>query len=301
MEEMTSRLAPAVAASGAAEMAGLLTGLDGRFVAPGPSGAPSRGRPDVLPTGRNFYSVDTRAVPTPAAWTLGWKSASLLLERHVQDHGEWPRAVALSCWGTANMRTGGDDIAQALALMGVQPQWEPRSGRVTGFEVMPSGVLGRPRVDVTLRVSGFFRDAFPNLIDLVDSAARAVAALDEPADINPLAARVAEEVVRLTGDGIDEARARQLAGHRVFGSKPGAYGAGLQALIDEGIWETEGDLADAYLAWSGYAYGRWRRGRGGTQTCSAIALSKSRRFCTTRITASTICSTATTITSSKAA
>jgi cobaltochelatase CobN len=182
----------------------------------------------VLPTGRNFYSVDTRSVPTPAAWTLGWKSAGLLLERHVQDHGKWPRAVALSCWGTANMRTGGDDIAQALALMGVQPQWEPRSGRVTGFEVMPSGVLGRPRVDVTLRISGLFRDAFPNLIDLVDSAARAVAALDEPADVNPLAARVAEETARLREEGIDETRARQLAGHRLFGSKPGAYGAGLQ-------------------------------------------------------------------------
>ncbi len=255
LDEIETRLAPAVAGSGAAEMAGLLTGLDGRFVAPGPSGAPSRGRPDVLPTGRNFYSVDTRAVPTPAAWTLGWKSATLLLERHVQDHGEWPRAVALSCWGTANMRTGGDDIAQALALMGVQPQWEPRSGRVTGFEIMPAGVLGRPRVDVTLRVSGFFRDAFPNLIDLVDSAARAVAALDEPADVNPLAVRTAEEAARLTRDGVDPDRARQMAGHRVFGSKPGAYGAGLQALIDEGIWENEGDLADAYLAWSGYAYG----------------------------------------------
>jgi cobaltochelatase CobN len=262
LDEIAARLGPAVAASGEAELDGLLAGLDGRFVAPGPSGAPSRGRPDVLPTGRNFYSVDTRSVPTPAAWSLGWKSAGLLLERHVQDHGEWPRAVALSCWGTSNMRTGGDDIAQALALMGVQPQWEPRSGRVTGFEVMPHGVLGRPRVDVTLRVSGFFRDAFPNLIDLVDSAARAVAALDEPEDVNPLAARVAEETARLARDGVDEAHARQLAGHRVFGSKPGAYGAGLQALIDEGLWQDERDLADAYLAWGGYAYGAGSEGEG---------------------------------------
>ena len=147
----------------------------------------------MLPTGRNFYSVDTRAVPTPAAWQLGWKSAALLVERYAQEHGDYPARLALSAWGTANMRTGGDDIAQALALMGVRPVWEAASGRVTGFEILPAGVLDRPRVDVTLRISGFFRDAFPDLIDLVDSAARAVAALDEPPEANPLAARVAAD------------------------------------------------------------------------------------------------------------
>jgi cobaltochelatase CobN len=241
-EWIVSHLAPAFDASGAAETAALLAGLDGRRVAPGPSGAPSRGRADVLPTGRNFFSVDLRAVPTPSAWMLGWKSATLLLERHVQTHGDWPRAVALSAWGTANMRTGGDDVAQGLALMGVRPTWEPSSLRVTGFEIVPLDLLDRPRIDVTLRVSGFFRDAFANLIDLFDSAARAVAKLDEPAHLNPLAARVAAE-----GGGIDAAT-------RVFGSKPGAYGAGLQALIDEGGWQTAGDLAAAYVAWGGYAY-----------------------------------------------
>src|SRR5579862_1571858 len=176
-------------------MAGLLAGLDGRAVMPGPSGAPSRGRPEVLPTGRNFYSLDTRAVPTPAAWQLGWHSAGLIVERYAQEHGNYPARVALSAWGTANMRTGGDDIAQAMALIGARPVWEPASGRVTGFEVMPAGVLDRPRVDVTLRVSGFFRDAFPNLIDLVDSAARAVAALEESPETNPLAAKVAADRV----------------------------------------------------------------------------------------------------------
>ncbi len=241
-EWIVSNLAPAFDASGAAEMAALLAGLDGRRVAPGPSGAPSRGRADVLPTGRNFFSVDLRAVPTPSAWMLGWKSATLLLERHVQTHGDWPRAVALSAWGTANMRTGGDDIAQGLALMGVRPTWEPSSLRVTGFEILSLDLLDRPRIDVTLRVSGFFRDAFANLIDLFDSAVRAVAKLDEPAHLNPLAARVAAE-----GGGIDAAT-------RVFGSKPGAYGAGLQALIDEGGWQNASDLADAYVAWGGYAY-----------------------------------------------
>jgi cobaltochelatase CobN len=248
-------LRPAVLACGPAEIAGLLAGLDGRFVLPGPSGAPTRGRPDVLPTGRNFYSVDTRVVPTPAAWHLGWKSAALLIERYRQEQGAWPRRLALSAWGTANMRTGGDDIAQALALMGVRPTWEVTSRRVTGFEILPLSVLDRPRIDVTLRISGFFRDAFPAQIDLFDSAVRAVAALDEPEDGNPLAARVRAETSALRAGGLDEAAARRRAGFRVFGSKPGAYGAGLQALIDERGWQGDADLARAYLAWGGYAYG----------------------------------------------
>ncbi|MDF1747771.1 MAG: cobaltochelatase subunit CobN [Alphaproteobacteria bacterium] len=245
---------------GPAEIAGVLTALDGRFLNPGPSGAPTRGRPDVLPTGRNFYSVDTRTVPTPAAWTLGWKSAQLLVETYAQEHGDYPTRLALSCWGTANMRTGGDDIAQALALMGVRPQWDSASRRVTGFEILPADMLDRPRVDVTLRISGFFRDAFPNLIDLVDSAARAVAALDEPPEINPLAANVRSEAEALAADGMDMSIAQNRAGARIFGSKPGAYGAGLQALIDEKGWSTDADLAEAYLAWGGYAYGAGREG-----------------------------------------
>ena len=253
---------PSVEASGAAEVAGLLTGFAGKFVEPGPSGAPTRGRPDVLPTGKNFYSIDTRTVPTPAAWTLGWKSASLLVERYMQDHGAWPRTMALSAWGTSNMRTGGDDIAQGLALMGVQPVWDTASRRVTGFEVMPVSALGRPRIDVTLRVSGFFRDAFPGLIDLFDSAARAVAALDENENDNPMAQRARKDAARLVADGMDRDEAERRAGFRVFGSKPGAYGAGLQALIDEKGWQTDADLARAYIAWGGYAYGAGRRRRG---------------------------------------
>jgi cobaltochelatase CobN len=249
------QLRPTVAGCGKTELAGLLAGLDGRRVPPGPSGAPSRGRPEVLPTGRNFYSVDTRGVPTQAAWQLGWKSAALLLERHAQEYGDYPARVALSAWGTANMRTGGDDIAQALALMGVRPVWEPSSGRVTGFEILPAAVLDRPRVDVTVRVSGFFRDSFPGLIDLVDAAARAVAALDEPPAVNPLAARVAVDRRALEAQGVAPAEAARRAGYRVFGSKPGAYGAGLQVMIDERIWQDEADLAEAYLGWSAYAYG----------------------------------------------
>ncbi|MBT3558580.1 MAG: cobaltochelatase subunit CobN [Rhodospirillales bacterium] len=260
LDNLDATIRPAVMSSGAAEITGLLRGLGGRFVEPGPSGAPTRGRPDVLPTGRNFYSVDTRTVPTPAAWTLGWKSADLLLETYRQEHGEWPTAMAVTAWGTSNMRTGGDDIAQALALMGVRPTWDTASRRVTGFEVLPQSVLGRPRVDVTLRVSGFFRDAFPALIDLVDSAVRAVAVLDEDETENPLAARVRAETARLVKKGTDPDVAEKQAGYRVFGSMPGAYGAGLQALIDEKGWETDADLARAYVAWGGYAYGSGAEG-----------------------------------------
>ncbi|MGE4281667.1 MAG: cobaltochelatase subunit CobN [Magnetospirillum sp.] len=245
LDHMNATLIPAVDDCGAAEIAGLLRGLDGRFVAPGPSGAPTRGRPDVLPTGRNFYSVDTRVVPTPSAWLLGWKSAQLLVERHLQDHGDWPKSMAVTAWGTSNMRTGGDDIAQALALLGARPTWDAASRRVTGFEILPHTVLDRPRVDVTLRVSGFFRDAFPDLINLFDSAVRAVAALDEPADVNPLAARVRA----------DRDRLGERAASRVFGSKPGSYGAGLQALIDEGGWDQQAELAKSYIAWGGWSYG----------------------------------------------
>jgi cobaltochelatase CobN len=254
-------LRPSVAACGAAEIAGLLAGLDGRFVPPGPSGAPSRGRPEVLPTGRNFFSLDTRAVPTPAAWQLGWNSAGLLVERHAQEHGSYPARVALSAWGTANMRTGGDDIAQALALIGARPVWEPASGRVSGFEILPASVLDRPRVDVTLRISGFFRDAFPGLIDLFDSAVRAVAALDEPPDVNPLAARYAADRAALETAGADHEEAARRAGYRIFGSQPGAYGAGLQALIDERIWDDETDLAEAWLHWGQYAYAAGAEGK----------------------------------------
>ena len=245
LDEIHTRILPAVKTCGPAEGEALLRALSGQFVPPGPSGAPTRGRLDVLPTGRNFYSVDSRAVPTPTAWTLGWKSANLLIEKHLQDHGDWPRTLLITAWGTANMRTGGDDIAQALALMGVKPTWDSANRRVTGFEVLPQSVLGRPRVDVTLRISGFFRDAFPQLIALVDSAARAVQALDEPADLNPAAAR--------SKAGEDQTR--------VFGSKPGAYGAGLQALIDERIWADKSDFAEAYLEWGSYAYGQGAEGQ----------------------------------------
>ncbi len=260
LDEVGKTLRPAVLESGPAEIGAVLQALDGRFVEPGPSGAPTRGRTDVLPTGRNFFSIDSRAVPTPAAWHLGWKSATLLIERYVQEQGEWPRAVALSAWGTANMRTGGDDLAQALALIGARPLWDGASHRVSGTEILPPGLLDRPRVDVTLRVSGFFRDAFPAQIELFDQAVRAIAALDEPDELNPIAARVRADQAALMAQGVPSEVARRRASYRVFGAKPGAYGAGLQALIDERGWQGDADLARAYVAWGGYAYGAGAEG-----------------------------------------
>jgi cobaltochelatase CobN len=248
-------VAPRLDACGPAEMRGLLDALSGRFVPAGASGAPSRGRLDVLPTGRNFFSVDVRNLPTMTAWRIGFKSANLLLERHLQDNGDYLRQLGLSVWGTATMRTGGDDIAQAMALMGVRPVWATGSQRVDDFEILPLSLLDRPRVDVTLRVSGFFRDAFANLIKLFDAAVQAVAALDEPDDMNPLAARVREERRQLEREGVTAEQAAKQAGWRIFGAKPGAYGAGVQNAVDGRLWQTRADLAEVYLNWGGYAYG----------------------------------------------
>jgi cobaltochelatase CobN len=247
-------IAPALDVCGEREIAGLLTGLDGRYVAPGPSGAPSRGRLDVLPTGRNFFAVDVRSVPTAAAYRLAQRAAENLVQRYVQDHGEYPRSIGLSVWGTATMRTGGDDVAQALALLGVRPVWAPGTGRVVDTEIVPASTLRRPRVDVVLRISGFFRDAFPDLIRLLDAAVRAVAELDEPAEVNPLRARVLQDGATLRAQGLSDTEAHRRARFRIFGSKPGSYGAGLQGVIDQGNWRDRGDLAEAYLAWSSYAY-----------------------------------------------
>ncbi|MEG4804019.1 cobaltochelatase subunit CobN [Microcoleus sp. ARI1-B5] len=236
------------------EITNLLRGLDGRHIPSGASGAPTRGRPDVLPTGRNFYSVDIRAIPTETAWRVGRVAAETLIERYTQENGEYPKSLGLSVWGTSTMRTGGDDIAEALALIGVQPIWDGPSRRVVDFEILPVSVLGRPRVDVTLRISGFFRDAFANLIDLFDSAVKAVADLDESAEDNPLAAQVKEEVLYWESLGVSREDAQVRSQFRVFGSKPGAYGAGLQGIIEAQNWTSDGDLATAYINWSSYAY-----------------------------------------------
>jgi cobaltochelatase CobN len=276
----------------------ILTALAGRFVPPGPSGAPTRGTADVLPTGRNFYSLDVRAIPTPTAWRVGCAAATALLERHRERTGGYPESVALVVWGTSNMRTGGDDVAEVLALLGVRPRWDEANRRVVGVEAVPLTELGRPRIDVTVRISGLFRDAFPNLVRLLNDAVALVARLDEPLDRNFVKAHVARDTAFLLRGGmarregeapaepastargaagsagasptqvaspshsggaspsqeLSPEEARRLAGLRVFGSKPGAYGAGLLPLIDGRNWQTADDLAEVYLTWSSYAY-----------------------------------------------
>ncbi|MBL8444652.1 MAG: cobaltochelatase subunit CobN, partial [Zoogloeaceae bacterium] len=177
-------------------------------------------------------------------------------ERYLQEHGDYPRAIGLSVWGTATMRTGGDDIAQAFALIGVRPKWADGSHRVSDFEILPMSLFDRPRIDVTLRVSGFFRDAFANVIRLFDAAVQAVAELDESEEVNPIRARIAREAAALHMEGLSAPDARRQAGHRVFGARPGAYGAGLQGLIDNRQWSSDADLARAYLEWGGHAYGQ---------------------------------------------
>jgi cobaltochelatase CobN len=253
LDWIRDRLLPALQQTNQ-ELTQLLRGLEGRFVPSGPSGAPTRGRPEVLPTGRNFYSVDIRAIPTETAWHVGRKAAEVLIERYTQENGEYPKTLGLSVWGTSTMRTGGDDLAEALALLGVQPVWDYPSRRVVDFEILPLSVLGRPRVDVTLRISGFFRDAFPNLISLFDQAVQAVAALDEPSEQNPLAWQVKQEQVQWETAGLSKQQAEERSRYRIFGSKPGAYGAGLQGLIEAQNWTDEQDLARAYINWSSYAY-----------------------------------------------
>ncbi|MFD0902872.1 cobaltochelatase subunit CobN [Actinomadura sediminis] len=230
------------------EIGMVLHALDGGYVPAGPSGSPLRGLINVLPTGRNFYSVDPKAVPSRLAYETGRAMADSLLERYRDETGEWPRSVGLSVWGTSAMRTSGDDIAEVLALLGVRPVWDEASRRVTGLEAVPLEELGRPRIDVTVRISGFFRDAFPHAVAMLDDAVLLVAALDERDDDNFVRAHVRAD----TAAHGDERRATM----RVFGSRPGAYGAGILPLIDSRNWRDDSDLAEVYAVWGGYAYGR---------------------------------------------
>ncbi|MBT2504362.1 cobaltochelatase subunit CobN [Streptomyces sp. ISL-98] len=235
------------------EIGNILHALDGGYVPAGPSGSPTRGLVNVLPTGRNFYSVDPKAIPSRLSWEVGQALADSLVARYLTDTGEYPKSVGLTVWGTSAMRTQGDDIAEILALLGCRPVWDDASRRVTGFDVVPLEELGRPRIDVTVRISGFFRDAFPHVVGLIDDAVRTVAELDEPGDRNFVRAHADEDTAE-HGD-------RRRATARIFGSKPGAYGAGLLPLIDARNWRSDADLAEVYAVWGGYAYGRGLEGR----------------------------------------
>jgi cobaltochelatase CobN len=228
------------------ELTHVLHALDGGYIPAGPSGSPLRGLINVLPTGRNFYSVDPKAIPSALAWETGQAMAESLLARYRADYGDWPRSVGLSAWGTSAMRTAGDDIAEILALIGVRPIWDPASRRVTGLSLIEKEELGRPRIDVTVRISGFFRDAFPHVVAMLDDAFRMVAELDEPDNY------VREHARRDNDEHGDWRRATM----RIFGSRPGAYGAGILPLIDSRNWRDDKDLAEVYAVWGGFAYGR---------------------------------------------
>jgi cobaltochelatase CobN len=234
----------------------LLRGLAGGYVPAGPSGSPTRGMAHILPTGRNFYSVDPRSVPSQSAWRVGQQLAHEVLTRYVRETGDYPESVAISIWGTSAMRTHGDDVAQILALLGVRPLWREENRQLIGVEVISLQELKRPRIDVTTRISGFFRDAFPQLIDLIDDAVQAVIALDEPLTQNFVRKHYLAELGEWVGKGLapDEAAAR--AGYRIFGAKPGSYGAGILPLIQEKNWQADADFAEAYVNWGGYAYAR---------------------------------------------
>ena len=238
------------------EIDNLLNGLAGGYIPAGPSGSPTRGMAHILPTGRNFYSVDPRSVPSQSAWRVGQQLAHEVLERHRRETGAYPENVAISIWGTSAMRTHGDDVAQILALLGVRPVWRPENRQLTGVEVIALAELKRPRIDVTTRISGFFRDAFPQLIDLIDDAVNTVIALDEgPAD-NFVRKHYLAELGEWIGKGLSQDEAASRARYRVFGAKPGSYGAGILPLINQKNWQTDADFAEAYVNWGGYAYGR---------------------------------------------
>jgi len=242
------------------EIENLLHGLAGGYVPAGPSGSPTRGMAHILPTGRNFYSVDPRSVPSQAAWRVGSQLAREVLARHLRETSEYPESVAISIWGTSAMRTHGDDVAQILALLGVRPVWRAENRQVASIEIIPLDELKRPRIDVTTRISGFFRDAFPQLIELLDDAVSAVIVQDEPLSQNFVRKHYFADIDTWVSKGVSENDAARRARLRIFGAKPGAYGAGILSLIQERNWRSDADLAEVYINWGGYAYGRSEHG-----------------------------------------
>jgi cobaltochelatase CobN len=229
--------------------------LAGEYIPPGGSGAPTRGGVDLLPTARNFYTLDPRKVPARSAWKVGKEVAEGVTERHADEEEEYPEEIGVVAWGTPTVRTRGETIAQVLALLGVRPEWSD-AGRVEGVEPVPLEELGRPRIDVTTRVSGLFRDAFPAAAGVIHDAVEAVVDLDEPHELNYVKKHVEEEREELEAEGMETDDARAAATHRVFTTHPGGYGAGTNKAVDEGNWEDRSDLADVYVQWGGYAMGK---------------------------------------------
>jgi cobaltochelatase CobN len=242
------------------EVDSVMLALSGSFVEPGPSGCPSRGRAQILPTGRNFYSIDPDAVPWHSSWEIGKRMADQMLERFVDEHGAYPRNIGIVMWATDTMKTGGDDTAYVLWLMGIRPVWTGYAGRVKDLEVIPVSELGRPRIDVTLRISGLFRDTFPNLVRMIDRAVRMVAELDESEEENFILANLRRDIVISIEEGMPEDQAREDAMIRIFGDAPGSYGSGTNILVRTSDWKERSEIGDIYRSYGEYAYGLGRYG-----------------------------------------
>ena len=232
-----------------------LAAFNGRFVPPGPTGSPTRGQADILPTGRNFYSVDPNKIPNKAAWEVGVRLGDALIERYMSETGRYPDSIGILVYGTVTMRTHGDDIAEIYYLMGLRPVWQKGSGNVVGLEVIPLEELKRPRLDVVPRVSGFFRDSFPNLMEMIDEAVRIVTALKDPPESNFIRRNVYKDMEEYRKEGMSEEDAFREATFRVFGCPPGTYGAGVSELIVSKNWQTQEDLGNNYIRYSSHAYG----------------------------------------------
>jgi cobaltochelatase CobN len=252
---ISSFLVPALNAT-TDELTNTLASCGGCYVPAGPSGTPTRGTADILPTGRNFYSVDPRCIPSVAAWKVGVTLGDALLKRYLQEECKYPESIGNILWSIDTMRTNGECVAECLYIMGVRPVWVPSSGRVLGVEPIPLEELGRPRIDVTVRISGLFRDNFPNLVHLLDEAVALVASLKETPDKNYIFKHVEDEVAERAASGVSIQIAREEALYRIFGDKPGNYGTGVGAAIDSKNWKTQTDLGNIYITWGGYVYSK---------------------------------------------
>ena len=239
------------------ELIHLVGGLEGRFIPPGPSGAPTRGQTDILPTGRNFYTLNPNAIPTKAAWEIGVKLGQVTLDRFLLEHnGKYPENIGFALFGSPTIRTKGEDVAQIMYLLGVKPVWQKGSANVKGIEIIPLEILGRPRIDLTIRITGFFRDAFLKVVELIDEAVMLLSQVDEPLEMNYIKKHVIADTQKFIDQGEDDISALRKSAYRIFGAKPGAYGTGINTLINGKDWKNTEDIADMYTNYGGYAYGK---------------------------------------------
>ena len=243
------------------ELKNLADSLDGRYILPGPSGCISRGNGHLLPSGRNFYSIDPASIPTRSSWDIGSEMAEQMVSRYVDEKGTYPKQVGVVIWATDTMKTGGDDIAYVLRLLGLKPVWSSNGGSVVGLDIIPVSELKRPRIDVTMRISGLFRDSFPNLVEMMDEAVRRISELDETDDDNYLLAHLRQDITESISKGMDPLVAKRAARVRIFGDPPGNYGGGVDSLINSSQWGDRSELADAYVEWGGYGYGKGLNGQ----------------------------------------